>query len=348
MPYSTNSELPDRVKSSLPERAQTVFRTVFNAQLATGKSEEVAFASAWAAVKGEVRKAIAKVDPLYKSAPKPLYVSRKLKNGKALIAWAKSQGIETTVPEDELHVTVLYSKRPIDWFLTGNSWGPEVKVPPGGPRTIEKFGEGAIVLRFSSEDLLYRHNSFVEIAGASHDYEDYAPHVTITYQGNDIDLSKIEPFTGELVFGPEIFTEIDEGWKDRLVEKVSIVSDVFKVNDEHRMVYGWASVVTKAGEPVVDIQGDVIKADELVAATTEFMKSVRDAKEMHEGGVIGQVVHSFPITNDIAKSLGLSSENEGWIVGMYVADDAVWDRVKKGELKAFSIGGSATRKELAE
>jgi hypothetical protein len=41
--------------------------------------------------------------------------------------------------------------------------------------------------------------------GASHDFDEYQPHVTITYEGSDLDLSKVEPYRGELVFGPEIF-----------------------------------------------------------------------------------------------------------------------------------------------
>jgi hypothetical protein len=48
--------------------------------------------------------------------------------------------------------------------------------------------------------------------GASWDYEEYQPHVTITYNGGGIDLHAIEPYRGRLVFGPEIFEEINENW----------------------------------------------------------------------------------------------------------------------------------------
>jgi len=140
-------------------------------------------------------------------------------------------------------------------------------------------------------------------------------------------------------------------WDEKSVSeltKVNIQSEVFKADEEQRIVYGWASIVTKAGEPVVDLQGDVIDPAELVRATTEFMKSVRTAKQMHEGGKIGTVVHSFPITNEIAKSLGLQTENEGWIVGMHIEDDAVWKSVKDGHLKSFSIGGSGVREKIGD
>jgi hypothetical protein len=126
-------------------------------------------------------------------------------------------------------------------------------------------------------------------------------------------------------------------------EDVSTVGDILSTDAEHRVVYGWASVISEDGKPVEDLQGDIIKSSELVYATTEFMKSARDAKHMHAGAPVGQVVHSFPFTADIAKSLGLESNREGWIVGVYVADDTVWKSVKDGTLSAFSIGGNAQR-----
>ena len=50
MPYKTNSALPGGVKGALPDAAQTIFRNVFNSQLARGLSETRCFASAWAAI----------------------------------------------------------------------------------------------------------------------------------------------------------------------------------------------------------------------------------------------------------------------------------------------------------
>lgn len=51
MPYSSNSELPESVKGSLPSEAQSVFRRVVNAEEGKGHSEERSFATAWTAVK---------------------------------------------------------------------------------------------------------------------------------------------------------------------------------------------------------------------------------------------------------------------------------------------------------
>lgn len=142
----------------------------------------------------------------------PLYVSRKLLNADELIAWARKQGFKSTSPAEDLHVTVLYSKTAVDWFkMAGEGWDwADLTVEAGGPRFVERFGHGndaAVVLRFASPALTYRHDSMIE-RGASSDYDDYKAHVTISYDGADIDLAQVEPFTGELRFGPEIFEPI--------------------------------------------------------------------------------------------------------------------------------------------
>lgn len=127
---------------------------------------------------------------------------------------------------------------------------------------------------------------------------------------------------------------------------VNIEGQILKTDEDQRIVYGWASVITEKGEPVVDRQGDIIEASTLVKAVNEFMEYLRVGKEMHKGDEVGRVIHSLPVTKEIFDSLGIQTDREGWIVAMKVYDDATWDRVKSGELAAFSIGGRANREEI--
>ena len=125
--------------------------------------------------------------------------------------------------------------------------------------------------------------------------------------------------------------------------KTNIEGQILKADEEQRLVYGWASVVTEKGEPVIDRQGDIIEPDTLVKAVNNFMEHIRVGKEMHKGDQIGAVIHSMPITKEIGESLGIQSDREGWVVAFKVYDDDVWARVKSGELAAFSIGGRAIK-----
>lgn len=145
------------------------------------------------------------------AAPRSLYVSRKVINGAEIIEWAKSQGFESTVPAADLHVTVAYSRNPVDWMKVGESWSGDgkgqLKIAPGGARLIDKFGEGAVVLLFNSSELAWRHVTIVE-AGASWDWPDYQPHITFTYEPGSVDIDKVEPYRGAIELGPEIFEEL--------------------------------------------------------------------------------------------------------------------------------------------
>lgn len=160
-------------------------------------------------------------DPFSDAAPRTLYVHRALLNADELIAWAKAQGFESTLPAGDLHVTVAFSRRPVDWMAVEPSWDGDkgdLIVPPGGARLVEPLGDkGAVVLLFNSATLAYRHEA-IKRAGASFDFPEYQPHVSITYQGGGVDLSTVEPYRGALHFGPEIFAELDEDWSAKITE----------------------------------------------------------------------------------------------------------------------------------
>lgn len=147
--------------------------------------------------------------PTGDAASRTLYVSRKVKNGADILAWAKAQGFESTLPAEDLHVTITYSRSAVDWMTIGEAWQSEMKLPAGGPRLMERFGE-ATVLLFKSTELEWRHEIMRE-AGASWDHAEYQPHITISYADRR-SLDEIEPYQGEIVLGPEIFAEVDEDW----------------------------------------------------------------------------------------------------------------------------------------
>ena len=153
------------------------------------------------------------------ATPRTLYVRRDVINKQDIRTWAKSQGFETT--QDDLHVTIVYSKAAVDWVKLGESYDGDEKgvmrVKPGGPRAIERFGE-AVVLLFASNNLSWRHVE-AKHAGASWDHEDYQPHVTISWDvPGEVDLTQITPYRGEIVLGPEIFEEIDTDWSSKIKE----------------------------------------------------------------------------------------------------------------------------------
>lgn len=148
--------------------------------------------------------------------PRTLYVSRPVVNSAEIIAWAKAQGFTTTLAAADLHVTIAYSREPVDWMAAGTD-SARIEIEEGGPRLIERFDGGAVVLLFSSWQLAWRHGDFRR-QGATWDHPEYQPHITITYDAGAVDLDAVEPYRGKIVLGAERFAEVDEGWKSTVKE----------------------------------------------------------------------------------------------------------------------------------
>lgn len=155
--------------------------------------------------------------------PRTLYVSRKVLNAAAILAHFREQGFETLQPAEELHVTVAFSRTPVDWMTIAAEWSREpnghLTVPAGGPRIVEKLGDkGAVVLLFNSADLFWRHKEILR-NGASWDFPTYQPHITLTYQPPEgLDLATVKPWTEEIELGEEIFAEVVEDWETGVTE----------------------------------------------------------------------------------------------------------------------------------
>jgi hypothetical protein len=194
------------------------------------------------------------------------------------------------------------------------------------------------------------------LSGAIHVHDRDGQAVYMPGQDHEAYLAKLEEIGG---IEYEEMEEDERGLLERAVAAImnaimgNEVEKNFSVNiaksdDEQRIVWGWASVATEDGKPVVDLQGDVITPAEMEKMANDFMSSVRTGKAMHEGPKIGEFIHSMPLTNELAKAFDLHTDREGWIVAMKVYDDEVWEKIRGGQFQGFSIGGRAEKREALE
>lgn len=147
---------------------------------------------------------------------RPLYASRAVINAEAIREWAAANGFTSTLPASDMHVTVAYSRAPITGVLPATQ---ALLIVSGGQRSVEPLGDdGAIVLKFSSPDLQARWRQYIA-SGASWDHESYTPHVTLTYDGAGVDLSKVKPFDGALWLGIETQEPLNLNKADEYVEE---------------------------------------------------------------------------------------------------------------------------------
>lgn len=144
---------------------------------------------------------------------KTLYVHRPLLNTRVFLKHFREQGFKNLLDASDLHVTIAFSRTPVDWkAITPNKNHLRVSNAVSS-RVVSPLGdEGAIVLKFKSAMLHDRWETLCSF-GAAWDWPSYQPHVTLTYIGDTVDLAKVQPYTGVLSFGPEKFSEVIEDWE---------------------------------------------------------------------------------------------------------------------------------------
>lgn len=176
---------------------------------------------AWADEEGRVH-------PLASPGKHPLYVRRQVLNAVEIIAWAKALGFETTLPAEDMHVTCCFSKEPVDWKRMSEGKPPlRFVVAPGAGRSVQALGDkGAVVLRFPSEELEARWRQFRE-RGASWDYDEYHPHITVSYNVPE-SVDAIPPYSGPIELGHEIFEVIVEDWEKGVKEHAQRTTSAIK------------------------------------------------------------------------------------------------------------------------
>lgn len=97
-------------------------------------------------------------------------------------------------PVDDYHCTVVYSRKPV----TDAVRSQQVTLPITARATgYESFDGGAYVLKLESASLHQLHNH-TRLMGATYDYDQYNPHVTLSYDHTPQDNMELPSF--ELVF----------------------------------------------------------------------------------------------------------------------------------------------------
>jgi hypothetical protein len=114
-----------------------------------------------------------------------------------------------------------------------------------------------------------------------------------------------------------------------------------KMDPDKQLIFGWASVVEKDGQLVVDKQGDIIPIEELESAAYEFNLNSRNGRDMHSGPNVAKLVESMVFTKDKQAAIGADIGQVGWWVGFKVENADLWAAHKRGERPEFSIGGAA-------
>lgn len=116
-----------------------------------------------------------------------------------------------------------------------------------------------------------------------------------------------------------------------------------KVSDELGLVFGWAIISKLNGQDYYDTQGDFISESVMLKAASDYMQNGAVAKEMHVGDEKGKVVFAWPMTEDIAKAMGISANQTGLMIAMRPDNPDMLEKFRTGVYSGFSIGGRGER-----
>lgn len=105
------------------------------------------------------------------------------------------------------------------------------------------------------------------------------------------------------------------------------------MDEEKRLVSGWASV------EVLDRQNDIVPTTEMTKALLSLMDRGGTAIFGHSNKPVAKILQWEIATHPITKTLGVHLIMK--IFKDYEIDDIIWDKIKKGEIKGFSIGATA-------
>lgn len=127
--------------------------------------------------------------------------------------------------------------------------------------------------------------------------------------------------------------------------RFTVETAIAKVDVARQIAYG--VVLEPLGPDSPDSQGDWYTAEDVELAAHGFLA------EVTKGTGWGDLMHdetsriAYPVESFIAPvdyTLGDQVVKAGsWVIGMHYPDPDVWSRIVKGELAAFSVGGTGTR-----
>lgn len=134
-----------------------------------------------------------------------------------LIEYVQYNNLANPVPKDKFHTTLLYSRKHLPHYE------PPGKINPawvGKPTELKVWKSqppdptNCLVLLYECDDLIDRHEYLMKEHGATFDYDEYRPHITLSYDIGDMDVKQLSPIDeiGDITIVREYGEELNTDW----------------------------------------------------------------------------------------------------------------------------------------
>ena len=134
-------------------------------------------------------------------------------SNKIISEYAKGLGFPDPIAENDIHVTLLYSKK----YVPNLKLRDEISEPctASGFEVFKTFDKKeCLVLKLDCPYLMERHNELMDKYDATYDYPEYKPHITLCYDLKGMKVPKFVPMK-PLTLEKEYEEDLKLEWKPK-------------------------------------------------------------------------------------------------------------------------------------
>ena len=127
-------------------------------------------------------------------------------------------------------------------------------------------------------------------------------------------------------------------------DSIELTALIKNVSEDQRIVSGPVLV-----PDTIDLQNDMISAEEIQKAAHGFMKDFQQINILHSSNYDDFTEDIVPVESVVLKNdidfygNGEILKKGTWILDVYVGNDEVWSLIKEGKIRAYSIEGEGER-----
>ena len=115
---------------------------------------------------------------------------------------------------------------------------------------------------------------------------------------------------------------------------------IAKTDEDKQIVFGEVYAPN-----ILDAHGDMMLSDDIESMAHNFLREVNLTQKVdtnHDNVANG----TYPVESFVARAGDPDGYTEGaWVLGVKIADESVWDSIKKGELNGFSVEALVIKKQ---
>ena len=129
----------------------------------------------------------------------------------------KENSIPNPLKRSKMHSTILYSRKHCpNYIAPGILQQPEIARAGKFDVFTSTASDGTVsrclVVKLNSPYLQLRHTTLMHEHSATFDYPTYTPHITLSYDIGDMDITNLPPLYGDLEIVEEYGMDLDLDW----------------------------------------------------------------------------------------------------------------------------------------